>query len=83
MDLNELEKLLDLLRRKGVTEFEGHNAATFQDFKIKLGPAVEAPAEEIPQDPVKAAAKNMFGKDGLSREQQAELYGQEVDEFEG
>lgn len=81
MDLTwtELEKLLDLLQKKGVTSFEGMN------IKVRLGPANETEGPKMERvDELKAAfQKSIIGRDGLTKEQQEELYGQQVDTFEG
>lgn len=79
MDLVELGNLLDLLRQKGVVEFE------FNEVKVRLGPANEAEGPKMERvNELKAEfQKSIIGRDGLTKEQQEELYGQQVDAFEG
>jgi hypothetical protein len=78
----ELGALLDLLREKGVTEFSGF------DITVKLGSfaaASEQPASTAAQaDSVRAEFQKMIaskprGKDGLTAEEQEDLYGTVID----
>ena len=87
MKIAELGELLDLLRAKGVVEFEHHTETG--PIKLKLGP-VDAPSSAVqPEGGVKAAFKEMMkapnrkptGRDGLTAEKQEELYGVVLDDI--
>lgn len=78
--IEKLEKLLDLLRAKGVTEFEGDGV------KVKFGPLepVLTPAQEadaVKKDFKKMLASKPRGLDGLTYEEQVDLYGTVMDEI--
>lgn len=86
MKVKELGELLDILREKGVTEYEAEG----DKLKLKLGP-VDSPSSVVPSKgaKVKAAFKEMMeaparkptGPDGLTKEQQEEIYGVAIDDI--
>lgn len=86
MKIAELGELLDLLRAKGVVEFEHHTETG--PIKLKLGP-VDAPSSAAQSGGVKAAFREMMkaptskpkGPDGLTAAQQEEIYGVVMDDI--
>jgi|CXWL01.1.fsa_nt_gi hypothetical protein len=82
----ELGELLDVLRAKGVVEFKHHDETG--TIMLKFGPA-EASSSEVPaKRGVKAAFQEMMaptrkprGPDGLTAEQQEEVYGVVLDDI--
>lgn len=88
MKIKELGELLDILRQKGVTDFSSNEDGA--SIMVKLGPT-DSPSSvvETPKAAVQKAFKEMMepgnakptGPDGLTKEQQEEIYGQPVDIF--
>lgn len=87
MKLADLSALCDLLRKKGVTEFEG-TVEEIGVLKLRLGSAdgepvnLKAQVDEIKKEYRKMLDPQPRGNDGLTQMEQEDLYGQTVDDFE-
>lgn len=89
MKISELGELLDLLRAKGVVEFEHHTETG--PIKLKLGP-IDSPSSAVKPEGdvvqsafkkmVKAPSRQPTGPDGLTAEQQEEIYGVVLDDLQ-
>lgn len=73
MNLTSLEQLIDMLRTKGVVEFHGEWASA--PVRIVLGPPPPLAATPDVQPVDKPAVSGKVGRDGLTAEQQLEVYG--------
>lgn len=82
MNREELGKLLDLLREKGVSRYKADGLVIEFAPDIAPQPTKEQEADAVKQA-FKQAVKPKFGPDGLTKEQQEELYGTTLDSFEG
>jgi hypothetical protein len=86
--LDELSKLCDLLRKKGIVEFKG-TTEEFGPLELRLSSAVgevvpespEAQADEVKKEFRKMLTSKPRGRDGLTADEQEDLYGQVVDEI--
>ena len=66
----EILTLIDALRAKGVTYFKS------ADVELTLGPA---PDIDKPVEPEQVRGEARLGRDGLTAEEQVELYGRVMD----
>lgn len=83
MTHEELSALLDILRSKGVAKFQGLGVTV-----LFGSPDGQAPAELTKPETVAKAFKELMapsnkprGADGLTAEEQSDLYGQVLDEM--
>lgn len=74
-----LANLIDLLREKGVTEYEGV-VDGLRLVRLKLGP-LPASVEEVKQvvDIPRDVKKSRIGADGYTAAEQLEVYGRVID----
>ena len=64
--------LIDDLRKKGVVSFSGFGVS------LVLGPA-EPDVAVLPETEERVEVKGKLGKDGLTKQEQIELYGRVID----
>lgn len=91
MKLKELGELLDLLREKGVVEFEAIVEDGGSPVRLKLGSFAAVPdavtassaaqVDDVKKEFQKLMASQPRGRDGLTASDQEDLYGTVVDTF--
>ncbi len=75
MFMSSLSGLIDLLRQKGVTRYDG----PLNDSRVSLELAAAAADAAMADSDDKVEVKGKLGKDGLTKQEQMDLYGRVID----